>query len=188
MNRLGFSFIMGIVILLIGTSLVIDVLFDIHLPLVRIAVAALLIAWGARMVVHGLARRDRFALAGEAWLADREFKPTGELIHDARFDVAFGRGIVDLTRLEHPVDDVTVTVDTRFGTAVVKLDPAMAYDIHGRSVFSGVRMPDHSTIAMGNLDYCGPSEARPRLHLRLNAWFGACQVVEAARPEPVTHA
>ena len=184
MNRLGFSFVVGVVILMIGAALVADLLFDVHLPLVRMAIAALLIAWGARMVVHAFARRDRFAVAGEAWLSDREFKPTGELGRDARFDVAFGRGLVDLTHLTQPVEDVTVTVDTLFGAAVVKVDPAIAYDVHGSSVFGEVRMPDRSSIAMGNLDYRGPDAARPRLHLRLNALFGACQVVEAARPPP----
>jgi hypothetical protein len=185
MNRLGFSFVMGLIILLIGATLAVDLVFDVHLPLVRIVLAVLFMAWGARMVVHAMARRDRFALTGEAWLADREFKPHGEIGRDARFDVAFGRGMVDLTQLDPPVDDVTITVDTLFGAAVVKVDPAIAYDVHGSSVFGEVRMPDRSSTAMGNLDYRSPNDARPRLHLRLNALFGACQVVEAA---PTTHA
>ena len=61
MNRLGSSLVIGFVILLIGTSLMIDLLFDVHLPLVRTTIAALLVAGGAHMVVHSLARRDRFA-------------------------------------------------------------------------------------------------------------------------------
>jgi len=188
MHRLGFSSVMGLVILVIGASLAIGLVFDVHVPLVRIALAVLFIVWGARMVVHGVGRQDRFAVAGEAWLADREFKPAGELTRDARFDVAFGRGLVDLTQLDRPLDDVTVTIDTLFGAAVVKVDPSIAYDIHGSSVFGEVRMPDRSVTAMGTLEFRGPSEERPRLHLRLNAMFGACQVVEAARSEPVSHA
>ena len=89
MNRL----LVGMVILLIGASLVVDLLFDIDLPVVRLAVAALLVAWGARMVVHAFAGRDRFAVAREPSLADRELTPTGDLAHDVRFDVAFGRGL-----------------------------------------------------------------------------------------------
>jgi hypothetical protein len=131
------------------------------------------------MVVHALDRRSRFAVTGEAWLADREFKPTGALTHDARFDVAFGRGLVDLTQLEQPTDDVTITIETLFGVAVVKVDPLIAYDVHGSSAFGEVRIPDRSMTAMGNLDYRSSSDGRPRLHLRLNAVFGACHVVEA---------
>jgi hypothetical protein len=180
MNRLGFSFVMGAVILLIGASIAVDLVFDVHVPVVRMVLATLFIVWGARMVVHAFARRDRFAASGEAWLADREFQPAGELVRDARFDVAFGRGVVDLTHLDRPATDVTVTVDTLFGAAVVKVDPSIAYDVHGSSVFGEVRMPDRSATAMGSLDYRSPSDERPRLHLRLNAVFGACRVVEDA--------
>lgn len=188
MNRLGFSFVMGIVILLIGASLFVDLLFDLHVPLARMALATLFVAWGARMVVHAFARRDRSAASGEAWLADRKFTPTGELARDARFDVAFGRGLVDLTHLDQPAEDVTVTVDTLFGAAVVKVDPSIAYDVHGSSVFGEIRMPDRSAARMGNLDYRSPSGERLRLHLRLNALFGTCQVIEATRAEPNSRA
>ena len=94
--------------------------------------------------------------------------------------------MVDLTQIAPPLDDVTITVDARFGVAVVKVDPAIAYDIHGSSVCGEVRMPDRSMTAMGILDFHGSSEQPPRLHLRRHAMFGACQVVEASRAEPVS--
>ena len=52
MHRLGFNSVMGVVILVIGASLAVDLAFDVHWPLVRIALAVLLIACGARMVVR----------------------------------------------------------------------------------------------------------------------------------------
>jgi hypothetical protein len=144
-----------------------------------------MIAWGARMVSHALERRHRAATTGEAWLADRQFKPTGPIGRDARFDVVFGRGLIDLTRIDAPTESVTITVDALFGAAVVKIDPSIGYDVHGTSAFGEVRMPDRSMTALGSLDYRGPGDQHPRVHLRLNALFGACEIVEATMAERV---
>jgi hypothetical protein len=178
MHRFGFSFVIGVIVLLIGASVAVDALFGVHLPLVPLAIAALLIAWGARMIVHAMARHHPAYLDGEAWLADRSFAPTGPIDHDAHYDVAFGRGLVDLTHLTEPADDVTVVVDTVFGSTVVKVDPAMAYDVDARSMFGEVRMPDRSMTAMGKVSYRHTMDRAPRLHLRVSTVFGACQVVE----------
>ena len=96
MQNLGFRFAFGVFALVVGAALVADVIFDIHLPLVRLVVALLLLAWGARFVTRSRERRATIGLHEEAWLADRRFAPS-ELPRDARFDVAgSGRGVVDL--------------------------------------------------------------------------------------------
>jgi predicted membrane protein len=180
MHRFSFGFVFGMIVLIIGASMAFDALFGIHFPLVPLALAALLVIWGARMVAHAMSRRDRPDVDGEAWLADRTFSPTGKLDHDTRYDVVFGRGVVDLTKLVEPAGDVTIAVDTVFGTTVVKVDPALAYDIEGRSMFGEVRMPDRSMTAMGSLTYRSAGDHRPRIHLRVSTVFGACQIVDAA--------
>lgn len=178
MHRLGFGFVVGVIVLIIGASMAVDVLFGMHIPIVPLALAILFIAWGARMIVHATARHHPPYIDGEAWLADRRFAPAGKLEHDAHFDVVFGRGLIDLTNLQAPTEDVTVAVDTSFGATVVKLDPAIPYDIEGRAMFGEVRMPDRSMTAMGNVAYRHAPDRPPRLHLRLSTIFGACQVVE----------
>jgi predicted membrane protein len=178
MYRLGFGFVFGAVVLVIGASVLIEVLFGIHFPLVPLVIGIALAIWGSRMMIHALARRDRYEPSGEAWLADREFAPAGALERDARYDVVFGRGLVDLTHVVEPAGDVTVAVGTVFGTTVVKVDPAIAYDVEGRSMFGEIRMPDRTMAAMGNVSYHKPSDHPPRLHLRLHTVFGACQVIE----------
>lgn len=177
MNRIGFRFLVGAFVLLIGASILVDLLFHVAIPLVRVAVALLCIVVGARLVVHAWgAGRDA---SGEAWLADRRFAPEGALAGDARYDVVFGRGVVDLTHVVPPAADVTVTVDALFGHAVVKIDPAIGYDVDGTAAFGEVRLPDRNATSMGSLHYQPPAGGAPRLHLRVNAVFGACQVVEA---------
>ena len=178
MHRFGFGFAFGVIILLIGATIAVDVLFGVHFPFLPLAIAVLLIAWGSRMIVHAMGRRHPAYIDGEAWLADKSFTPSSPLDHDAHYDVVFGRGMIDLTKLPEPAEDVTVAVETVFGATVVKVDPSIPYDIDGRSMFGEVRMPDRTMTAMGNLTYRHATDHPPRLHLRVSTVFGACQVVE----------
>lgn len=180
MSRVDFRFVIGFLVLVIGASIALDVLFTIHLPLVPLAIAALFLAWGARMMMHSMSRRDRAPTSGEAWMSDRRFAPTGEIDAANRYDIAFGRGIVDLTNLDEPARDTVIDVDTVFGTAVVTVPRNLAYDVQGRAVFGEVRMPDHAMTAMGNISYRHATDHQPRLHIRVNTVFGATQVIEAA--------
>jgi hypothetical protein len=51
MNTVGF--LIGAVMLLVGATMALDLLFEAPLPLARTLLAALLVAWGARKIVHG---------------------------------------------------------------------------------------------------------------------------------------
>jgi len=181
MHRLGIGFALGMLLLLIGASIAVDVLFHVTFPLVPLALAILLIGWGSHVVVRSLARRDASGITSGAWLADRHFAPSDRLDTDVRYDVVFGRGVIDLSKVPEPDHDVTVTVDTVFGASVIKLDPQVPYDVRGSSTFSDVRMPDRrSEVGLSNVSYRhAAADHPPRLHFKLNTVFGQCQLVEA---------
>jgi len=182
MRHFGSRFGLGLVVLIVGALLLLELLAGLSIPIIRIAIAVMFVLIGGRMILRAWAQRDAAAVSGEAVLARRNFSHAGALDHDARFDVLFGSGTVDLTRLVEPEHDVTVTIDTLFGHALVKLPPALAYDVEGSSAFGEVRMPDRTATAMGSLVYRAASDHPSRLHLRVNAVFGACQLVVAEPP------
>ncbi|HTR53103.1 MAG TPA: LiaF domain-containing protein [Kofleriaceae bacterium] len=179
MRHLGSRFGLGLVVLVIGALLLFEIVAGLSFPIVRTVIAVLFVLIGGRMIVRAWARRGQDGVSAEAVLARRNFSHAGALDHDARFDVLFGSGTVDLTGLVEPEHDVTVTIETLFGHALVKLPPALAYDVEGNSAFGEVRMPDRTATAMGSLVYRAASDHPSRLHLRVNAVFGACQLVEA---------
>jgi hypothetical protein len=179
MDRKSGRYVLGIILLCIGISLAIELLFGVSLPILRVLLVAGLIVVGVRLIQQARMRHDKRAATGEAWLADRQFAPEGALDRDARYDIAFGRGLVDLTHIPEPSSDVTVSVHTLFGTSVVRVDPSVPYDVEGHAALGEVRMPDKSATAMGSLSYRGTADHPPRLHLRVDAVFGACRIVEA---------
>jgi hypothetical protein len=179
MRRFGFGFVVGILFLFIGASMALDTVFAMHVPIVTLAIALFLVAVGAKVLLGSGTRRQPGPSSGEAWLADRRFAPDGPLTRDERYDVVFGRGFVDLSHVPAPTDDVTVQIDAVFGTAVVKMNPAVPYEVIGSAAFGEVKMPDRSAAAFGNVAYRSKPE-QPHLHVKVNAVFGACQVVEGA--------
>jgi predicted membrane protein len=178
-NRINGRFVLGLILLCIGVSIVFELLFGISLPILRVLLAVVLLVIGVRLIQQTRGHRVLGAPTGEAWLADRQFVPEGALDHDARYDISFGRGVVDLTRVAEPATDVTVSVHTLFGSSEIRLDPTIAYDVEGHAALGEVRMPDKSRTAMGGLSYRGRADHPPRLHLRVDAVFGACRIVEA---------
>jgi hypothetical protein len=188
MDRIGSRFVVGVVLLCIGVAVALEMIFNINLPILRALFAVLAIVIGLRLVRQARTRTDRAATTGEAWLADRQFAPQGLLDRDARYDIAFGRGLVDLTHVPEPASDVTVSVHTLFGSSVIRVDPSVPYDVEGHAALGEVRMPDRSATAMGSVRYRAPTDHPPRLHLRVDAVFGACRVVESTGAAAVVQA
>jgi predicted membrane protein len=180
MKHLSSRFVLGAIILVIGVLLLAELVGGLHFPIIRVLIALAFLLIGGRLILHAWSRRDDGTVSAEAVLSRRNFTQAGALDRDARFDVVFGSGTVDLTQLVEPDHDVTVTVEALFGHALVKVPPALVYDIEGSSAFGEVRMPDRSATAMGSLVYHAASDHPSRLHLRVHAIFGACQVVESS--------
>ncbi|HTR50356.1 MAG TPA: LiaF domain-containing protein [Kofleriaceae bacterium] len=176
MRAISFRFVVGTLVLLVGAMIAVDTVFGVHFPLVPLVLAVLLMAVGARLMIR--TGPDRGAL-GQAWLADRVFVPEGD--RDQRYDILFGRGVVDLTNLPEPDHDKTISVDTVFGAAVIKLAPNVPVEISGHSMFGEVRMPDRTMAAMGSIAYKTPTDHAPKLHLRISTVFGNCQVLDQAK-------
>jgi predicted membrane protein len=181
-RNLGARFGLGLFLVLVGALVLVELFADVHLPIFRLVVAIGIVIIGGRMILQTWNRRGVDRTAGEAVFANLDFSHRGALERDERFDVVLGRGTIDLTRIAEPVQDVTITVDTLLGRALIKLPPELAYDVEGSATFGQLRMPDGSAIATGELAYRAPNDRRSRLHLRMHTVLGMCQLVEASVP------
>jgi predicted membrane protein len=164
----GARFGLGFVLALVGALVLVGLATGIALPIGRLVIGIGILLIGARMMVRAWRARGVIATSGEAVLGDLSFSQSDVLDHDERFDIVLGRGTIDLTNVVEPDHDVTVTIETLLGRTLVKLPPQIACDIEGTAAFGQVRLPDRTSAAT----------VRSRLHLRLHAVLGVCQVVE----------
>lgn len=185
--RSAFPLFVGMVIVLAGASLILEAVFKIHIPLLRIAFGLFFIVLGARIVFgpwpHLAAGQPHAAV-----MSEQRFAPGPAVGDRLKYDVVFGRAEVDLTGLSPLDHDVFVEVNAVFGDVLVMVDPTVALEVDSSAAFGMTRLPDRQTVAFGSAHYQGSARAGPRLELKLNAVFGNAEVREVANPRPMTDA
>lgn len=191
--RLSFVVLLGALIALAGISIILNALFKIDLPILRLALGIFFIYLGVVFILGGSPhpRSD-----WSDFSAQSRFAPHSVSKQDLKYDVMFGRSVVDLTELEPRDQPRRLEINVVFGEALVKLDPAIPYELEASSVFGAARLPDHRMANFGSLRYLPKDQHKgPLLHIKLNVVFGSAEVVEAtgkarrlrASAEPAFH-
>ena len=162
----------GIIVVLLGLSIILNVAFGVRIPFVRIIFGLILIYWGISLVVGA---SFRVKSSGTSVFAETEVTAT----EAGRQDILFGRGTIDLTRVALKPGVNRYSVNTVFGSSVIRLDPAMPVKVVASSAFSGVRMPDGANVAFGETTYrsSGLKEDSTYLLVKVSVVFGSTEVV-----------
>jgi hypothetical protein len=161
----------GIIVVLIGLSIILNVATGVKIPLVRIIFGLLLIYWGVSVLI-GASFRSRHS--GATIFSESEIKAT----QAGKQDVVFGKGTIDLTGIMLQPGVNRYEVSTVFGASVIRIDPAMPVKVVAGSAFAGVRMPDGGNIAFGETTYrsAGLREDSTYLLVKADVVFGSMEV------------
>lgn len=182
--KLSFAVLLGALIALGGISIILNAVFKVDLPIFRLAVGIFFIYLG---VVFIFGNRVAPPREWEGWAEQNRLVPKAVSGQDLKYDVVFGRGVVDLTQLEPSREPRRLEINVVFADALVKLDPSIPYELEASSVFGAAQMPDQSMVSFGSLPYA-PRKQREAaaLRIKLNVVFGHASVLEvdgsATRP------
>ncbi|HVC09439.1 MAG TPA: LiaF domain-containing protein [Elusimicrobiota bacterium] len=173
-----FAVIAGTFLVLLGFGMILQV-FGIHLPLVRTALALLIIYAGVRVLLpgsRGVCRGWTRNGAGSAVFSSSSVEHSGS--EPAEYNVAFGSQKIDLTKVDLSKGDVRVRVNAAFGSTEVKLDPATPVKIVFSCAFGGVKFPGGSAAVIGTNTYKSESykEGLPALLIDADAAFGEIKI------------
>lgn len=139
----------GIFLMLIGLGLIIKVIFKIDIPLVKFFIGFVFIYLGIKLFVG----RD-FSLfsnnKGENMIMF-EKKTVADLDNGMDYNVIFGKGVIDLTKLDSEVKEVKL--NTIFGTSNVIVSDSIPFKIQSTAAFAGATMPDGNTNTFGTMIY-----------------------------------
>ena len=163
----------GIIIVIIGLSIILNVIFGVHIPLFRIVFALFLIWLGITLLT-----------GGSFWSKDKnkaifEEKRIDAIKKASKYDVVFGKGVIDLSNIILEDKVFKVEINTVFASNTIEIDPKMPAKIIVNSVFAGARMPDGNTIAFGQYTYKSDSlkEDTSYLQVQANVVFGGLQII-----------
>lgn len=146
---MGAGLFWGIILIIIGLSIIFKVIFDISIFRVVLAIAFILIGVKlliGRPVFHQKDKDDN-VIFGERTVRSNP-------IHDTDYNTVFGKTIYDFRDMESLTDRKTkITLNTVFGSTEVILPPELPVIIHADAVFASARLPNGNTVAFGDADY-----------------------------------
>lgn len=162
----------GIVLILIGVSFIVKVIFNVDFPVWRVVIAIIFIALGLQIMMGGWSVKANGAIFGQAELKFDPANPNRE------FQVIFGSGDIDLTGVSTTNGTVRLEINTVFGEADVKIDPAVPARIRLSSAFANGRLPDGTMMAFGTQEYRTEnfSKSENFLDIRANVVFGSLTI------------
>ncbi len=164
----------GIVFLVIGAVILLNVVFGIHLPIFRILFGLFFVSMGVKIMTGGswgsCSTKHEWSdnLKGRIVFSNGKSSPKdlGEL-EDREFNVVFGSGELDLTQTQISEGMNSLEVNTVFGESTVKIPASLAIEPEVNSVAGSLSLPPEAE---------GKSESTKRLKLKLNAVFGSIRV------------
>lgn len=176
------SLFWGVVLLVAGITIIINVIFHIHIPIFRIIVGAVLVYWGFQIVFKtgGCTRvktdnnvvfdnADFSCKAGKNW----------------EYDIVFSKGKVDLTQWKNYPEANYCSVSVVFGSGVVIVDPKTPIIISSESVFGEVVLPNSSSVNFGSKVYrsdganAGINKNNVK-RLKIESVFSSVHIIEQA--------
>ena len=161
----------GLVVVLAGLSIILNVAFNIKIPFFRILFGLVLIYIGLSLVIG---TRLRVRTDKTAVFDDRAM----EVTKAGEYNVIFSRSTVDLTGLALKPGRNRVEVNTVFGSGTLVLDPNVPTKLRVSAAFAGARMPDGNVISFGDYRWHSDSlsDTLPYLDVEASVVFGGLEI------------
>ncbi len=162
----------GAILILLGISIILRSLLNINIPFFQLLISFFFIYIGISILAGGVCwKRSPRTIVFE----EREVEGRA---HD-KYDVVFGRAEIDLTKVSLEKGDVKVSVNTVFGSGIIKLSSQIPAEVRVNSVFAEAKFPDGNSILMGKYIYRTKEikEGENRLIVDGDVVFGSMEIV-----------
>ena len=165
----------GIVLVIVGLSIIFRVIFDINL--FRVLIAVLLILFGIKILVGNKGFFDFSSAKNDVIFSEKSFSGTPN--NRTEYNVMFGKSVFDFRNIEFKDEKpIRLKINTIFGAAEIKVNEDSPVKIQVGAAFAGVRMPGGNTIAFGSSQYVGNAynQSSNYLFIDANVVFGGLEV------------
>lgn len=164
----------GVIIVIIGIVVIINVIFGTKIPIFPLIFGLLLIYFGVKIITGMSCRRSPKTVIFE----EKKIETTTA---SGKYDVIFGKSVIDLTKTELKEGVSKVKINTVFGSSVIKINPTMPVKIKATSAFGSAQMPDQTMVGFGEYTYKSDSykqsDQKNYLLIDLHVVFGSAEVV-----------
>ena len=175
------SMVLGVIIILVGLSVLLGAVFGINLPVMKILLALFFIYLGVKILIGPM-----------DWKMDAEKRSTDHeaVFSQSRFQypnskeakeyvTVFGSSVFDLSEVPDLIGKKIEAV-TVFGDSKIFVKKGTPLRIETNTVFAKSEIPGKNISAMGKFNYQTPglNDTDPALELKVTSVFGQSQVIE----------
>lgn len=175
--KMGGSLFWGIVLIIVGLSLIIKVIFHIEFPIMKVLFAFLFFYLGIRILVgdwgtHVFRSGPNDAVFGQGSFVHEHVVPKEQ-------SVIFGNGTIDFRKIDMNALPAEIEINTVFGGCEVLLRKDTPVKIKVDAAMAGVTLPNDNTTVLGSAFYQSPNydEKLPYLLIKANAVFSGLKII-----------
>ncbi len=169
----------GLMVILIGVAIIVNVTFNLKLPLFRIIMAMFFIFIGISILLKGFGpNKSKDVIFNETDMTYSE--------SNKEYNIVFGKGNIDLSSMAEVKENQVIEINCVFGDADVKINTKIPVKLKIDSAFASALTPDGNTITFGNYTYTSPSydTNQPFLKIKANVVFGAMRFNQDSTEKP----
>jgi len=165
----------GVVVMLLGLSIILNAVFKIHFPLFKTILALFLIYVGMKML-YGAIRPGYRNHEQSAVFGGSSFQP--ESIKDGeKFETVFGSQRIDLRNVQLQPGITAIDVDCVFGSQMIYIPSGVNIRVKGSSVFGSVKFPNGDQLSFGDRNFDEGRETDwPTLMIDADCVFGSITI------------
>jgi hypothetical protein len=150
--KMGIGLFMGVLIILLGVGIIVNVIFHIHIPIFKILFGLVLIYIGLKIIFGSWISFPAWSgKSGNAIFQERTYR--GLPGDSKEYNAVFGKAVVDLRGIELKEKVTYIKISAVFGGAEVILSETTPVRIKADAVFGGVQLPENVTGAFGTSTY-----------------------------------
>ncbi len=172
---MGSALFWGLLLMLIGFSLIFKIVFNVDFPLFKIVVAFFFIFIGIRILIGSNGFNNKKGNDENILFGERRYSAAS---NGKEYNVVFGSGVYDFRDFDLTEGKKRIRINVVFGGAEVKISRETPVRIKVDAAFAGVNLPNGNSAVFGNSTYESPGldASLPYLDLKLEAVFGGIDV------------
>ena len=174
--KMGGSIFWGIVLIIVGVSLIIKVVFHIEFPIMKVLFAFLFIYLGINILVGDWGTHIFRSGPDDAVFGQERF--VHENVVPKEQSIIFGNGSIDFRHINMNALPAEIEINTVFGGCEVLLRKDMPVKIKVNAAMAGATLPNNNTTVLGSAFYQSPNfdEKLPYLSIKANAVFSGLKI------------
>jgi predicted membrane protein len=173
MSFLSSAAFWGVIIVLIGLSIILREVFHINIPFVRVIFGVLLIYWGVKIISGGFGKGR--------WIRNNVMFSEAKMGYDGDqrdYNIVFGNGVIDLFKMDTPTENKKIDVSVVFGHGNLILNDSIPMKVKMTAVFGSAEAPGKTANGFGESTFTTSAynENSPHIVVDATTVFGKTEI------------